>query len=146
MNERHKSQFVLNNNGQEMLISGYDMVIDLANSKPLPDYQPPVSTGNFGKLTGVQLRAISAADQLQSILHGEMFPHVKDLASATPEELKYILKKLLDENDDDQCLPILATIQAVAMFAYIEVQERGLETPPVPDEDDNDPDDGLSRQ
>lgn len=92
--------------------------------------------GNGGKLTGVQLRAIAAKDQLDTLLEDELFDIVKQLAEASEQRLILLcqivgfgFEKVEVHEDDPESDSILRAIKAMALFCYTEIVERGLKKP-----------------
>jgi hypothetical protein len=99
-----------------------------------------VSSGN-GKLTGVQLRAIAAKDQLDALLEDDCYDAIKCLAESDPDRLQFYLEIACDkqcvehsaearpEHDEIPGEHILKAIKAMALFCYTEIVERGLKKP-----------------
>jgi hypothetical protein len=94
-----------------------------------------------GKLTGVQLRAIAAKDQLDALLEDDCYDAIKCLAEANPDLLQFCLEIACDkecvehsaearpEHNEIPGEHILKAIKAMALFCYTEIVERGLKKP-----------------
>lgn len=92
-----------------------------------------VSTGN---LTGQQLRAVHCLEQLHALLDDRLYPLVKQIAEASPDELESIISYIIDGEADHEngsfTTPgdYLKTISAMAIFCHTEIVERGLRITP----------------
>lgn len=91
------------------------------------DKQQSVSTGN---LTGTNLRAIAALDQLQALLDDRLFKIVEQIAESDQEGIRLIgdiVSQLLDSSVNGfDAEEYIEAIIAMALFCLAEIKERRL--------------------
>lgn len=92
-----------------------------------------LSSGNSGKLTGQQLKAVHCLEQLQALLDDQLYPLVKQMAEASDTELQSMLdfaSSDMTEFEDLSCSSPASewrkAISAMSVFCHSEIVERGL--------------------